>query len=303
MRNYNENYNDRPRLIDKINIDTSKPVELVVKSVKKTGIRCLHLPTQLPVTFRKVRDEIEGEIITVLPSKIWQFKNTVYLAGSVTDKRIDINALNITPLKIEKQGPFKPDENDLIDDNCVFNKYYIPILAYGNRQEFEMEQVIPFEDPEDLDYDPILEAVEANDSGDIESAYKILQDMLEQDIRCVDAHAHLGNWEFESVRYESSSRINKAKRHYEIGIKIAEHSLSTTFHDLLPWGYINNRPYLRCLHGYGLCLWRLGEMDAAKNVFEKILWLNPLDNQGIRFLLTDIDRGKNWQELEKENHT
>jgi hypothetical protein len=53
--------------------------------------------------------------------------------------------------------------------------------------------------------------------------------------------------------------------HFEVGVQIAELSLSPGFVGLLPWGCIYNRPYLRCLHGYGLCLWRLGRFPEAPN--------------------------------------
>jgi hypothetical protein len=43
-------------------------------------------------------------------------------------------------------------------------------------------------------------------------------------------------------------------------------------------------------------LWRLGQPDEARQIFEKILWLNPCDNQGIRFLLDDFDSGRTWYE-------
>ena len=294
------NNSDNIRLIDQLAINENEPFELLVLSVKKTGIRCLHLPTRLPVTFRKVRWEMEGEIITVMPTKIWQFKNTVYIAGSVTEKRIDIDALNIVPLKLENKGLFNPDKEDLIDKDSPLNKFYLPTMAYGERYKYEMEQVIPFENPEDWDSDPILEAVEAKEKGDNGTAYQILKDMLAEDIRCIDAHAHLGNWAFDRVYKENMYDIKRAKRHYELGAKIAEYSIGAGFHDLLPWGYINNRPYLRCLHGYGLSLWRLGENEAAKEVFEKMLWLNPLDNQGARFLLANVETGKTWQKYEVE---
>lgn len=55
----------------------------------------------------------------------------------------------------------------------------------------------------------------------------------------------------------------------------------------LPWSGLYNRPHLRCLHGYGLCLWRLGRYDEVSAVFERILALNPNDNQGARFCLFD----------------
>jgi hypothetical protein len=45
---------------------------------------------------------------------------------------------------------------------------------------------------------------------------------------------------------------NDALRHYEAGFRIGEPSLSGAFdYGLLPWGWIDNRPFLQCMHGYG----------------------------------------------------
>ncbi|MBI3454216.1 MAG: cytoplasmic protein, partial [Candidatus Rokubacteria bacterium] len=57
-----------------------------------------------------------------------------------------------------------------------------------------------------------------------------------------------------------------------------------------------NRPYLRCMQGYGLCLWRLGRDDEAGRVFRQMLWLNPSDNQGVRLLVEDVRAGRAWDE-------
>lgn len=73
-----------------------------------------------------------------------------------------------------------------------------------------------------------------------------------------------------------------------------ELSLPPDFNDLLLWGRIYNRPFLRCLHGYGLCLWRLGDFAAAQNTFERILAFNPNDNQGVRFCRQDVLKGRSW---------
>jgi len=81
-----------------------------------------------------------------------------------------------------------------------------------------------------------------------------------------------------------------------VGVGIGELSLGERFEGVLPWGRVDNRPFLRCMHGYGLCLWRLGRFDEAERVFGKMLWLNPSDNQGVRFLLEDIRTGKTWEE-------
>ena len=53
---------------------------------------------------------------------------------------------------------------------------------------------------------------------------------------------------------------------------------------------------MRALHGKGLCLWRLGQTHAAHQVFALMLRLNPNDNQGVRFLIPDLDAGLTWEE-------
>ena len=63
----------------------------------------------------------------------------------------------------------------------------------------------------------------------------------------------------------------------------------------LLWRMIDNRPFLRCIHGYGLCQWRLGNFDEAHRVFERMLWLNPPDNQGARFLTADVRARCLWE--------
>lgn len=113
-------------------------------------------------------------------------------------------------------------------------------------------------------------------------------DLLEKDLRCFDAHAHLGNFAFD--RWP-----NDALRHYEAGVRIGELSLGKSFVGALPWGFIDNRPFLRCLHGYGLCLWRLGRLEEAAAEFERMLRFNPVDNQGARFLLRAVRAGEPWE--------
>jgi hypothetical protein len=80
-------------------------------------------------------------------------------------------------------------------------------------------------------------------------------------------------------------------------MQIGELSLPPLFDGALLWGPIYNRPFLRCLHGYGLCLWRLGRLAEAELVFERILALSPNDNQGVRFCWHDVRCGRSWDEL------
>src|SRR5207253_9149629 len=85
-------------------------------------------------------------------------------------------------------------------------------------------------------------------------------------------------------------------RHYEVGVRIGALSLGEGFNGVLSWGLVDNRPFLRCLKGYGLCLWRLGRRDEAARVCDRMLWMNRAGNQGIRFLLPAVRDGKRWEE-------
>lgn len=127
--------------------------------------------------------------------------------------------------------------------------------------------------PED---NPTCDAADLAAAGDRKGARELLMDVLCEELRCLGAHAHLGNLVFD--RAPAS-----ALTHYEMGMRIGELSLPSNFNGLLVWGRLYNRAFLRCLHGYGLCLWRLGRREEAQRVFERILALNPADHQGVRF--------------------
>jgi hypothetical protein len=68
----------------------------------------------------------------------------------------------------------------------------------------------------------------------------------------------------------------------------------------LLWGLIDNRPFLRCMHGYGLCLWRLGCFDEAERIFDQMLWLNPSDNLGVRFLIDEVKAKRSWEAFQNK---
>ena len=127
------------------------------------------------------------------------------------------------------------------------------------------------------------------DAGERAEAKKILMELCRADLRCLDAHSHLGNFVFDHWP-------QNAIRHYEVGLRIGELSLGDDFSGVLAWGLIDNRPFLRCMHGYGLCLWRLGRFDEAESIFQQMLWLNPSDNQGVRFLIDEVKGKTAWED-------
>lgn len=53
----------------------------------------------------------------------------------------------------------------------------------------------------------------------------------------------------------------------------------------LPWLELGNRPFLRAYHGLGLCVLDDGDVEAALEIFERLVSLNPNDNLGARALV------------------
>lgn len=100
------------------------------------------------------------------------------------------------------------------------------------------------------------------------------------------------------LRLEPTGTWDPAEEYWgeDVGVRIGEISLHGGTTPVLRWGCIDNRPFLRCLNGYGLCLWQLGRWDEAAAVFDRMLWLNPSDNQGTRFLLPAVRARDRWQD-------
>jgi tetratricopeptide (TPR) repeat protein len=204
-------------------------------------------------------------------------------------KRLEPNAWlkALVPLKLSAEGDWDPAEEYWGDPGEPIDTWAKTIIKRGPRPMYEMEQILPGVDPEDFDSDPITEANELKDRGQIARAKKLLERLLIKDIRCLDAHAHLGNMAFDRD-------VRTALDHYQRGVLIGELSLTQKFEGVLPWGMINNRPFLRCLHGLGLCVWRLERFEEAEALFVRLLWMSPSDNLGVRFLLPPVRARKTW---------
>ena len=278
-----------------------KKVDLLALAVKRTGIRCRTLDTGEPVTFRPgtgIRNEAEAHILTVKPGKVWVYNGTVYMSGQILGMRLDIPALKLVPLKLKDEGLWDPKEEYWGEEGEPVMDCFKPIIAAGPRPCFEMEQNLPGFDADDFDSDPIGQAVDLYEKGKAEESFRILHKCLEQDLRVLDAHAHLGNWCFGDG--SRAFLAERAQKNYAAGVAIGELSLGPTFNGVLPWGMIDNRPFLRCLHGLGLCHWALEDFKKARGIFERMLWLNPSDNQGARFLLNQVNAGFNYKGSENE---
>jgi tetratricopeptide (TPR) repeat protein len=259
--------------------------------VKDRAARCRLLENGHTITLRagRIWGAAPGQIVTVRADKQWSYSGHPFISGKIEGVRTDAAVLGLTPLKLRDEDLWKPEEHYWGEEGDLLEDWALPIVAWGPRPSFEMEQILPGEDPENFDSDPIIEANDLRDAGDFQGAREILSGLLEADLRCLDAHAHLGGLMFDTSPFW-------AVNHYEAGVRIGGLSLNPDFDVVLPWGRIDNRPFLRCLQGYGLCLWRLERFDEAQKVFTRMLWLNPSDNQGARFLLPQVQNRKPWTE-------
>lgn len=268
--------------------------EAVVLKVNQQSARVRILGEDGQVTFRTsdVWGLAPGHLVTLVIEKRWTWKDHAYASGRIEDPRITVEALGLEPLPLEG--------GELADLRSAYEPYkspdpYAPLwseLTAKPRPSFEMDPIAWGAFPGfDLDENPTCDAAELAEAGDREGARSILMEVLSMDLRCIDAHAHLGNLEFDRSP-------ERALTHYEIGMRIGELSLPPDFDGVLIWGHMYNRPFLRSLHGYGLCLWRLGRLQEAKTVFERILSLNPNDNQGVRFCWHDVRQGGSWEEMQ-----
>jgi tetratricopeptide (TPR) repeat protein len=193
----------------------------------------------------------------------------------------------LVPLELYPQGEWDPAEEYWGEEGEPVDDWARPIIKRGIRPMYEMEQILPGSDPEDFDSDPIIEANDLKDSGKIARARKLLEGLLVKDMRCLDAHAHLGN-----IAFDRDART--ALEHYRRGVLIGQLSLGEKFEGVLSWRMIDNRPFLRCLNGLGLCLWRLEQFEEAESLFVRLLWMSPSDNLGVRFLLAPVKARELW---------
>jgi tetratricopeptide (TPR) repeat protein len=274
-------------------LDLTSPIELIVFSVKKKAARCRLPESGRVVTLRAPRLSklVPGELAKIVPHKQWSYAGHSYLSGEILSTRLDVATLGLVPLRLEERETWDPKEEYWGEEGEVLDDRAKAIIAWGPRQSFEMEQLLPMDDPDDPDGDPIIRSNDLESAGDYEAACQILMELCESDLRCLDAHAHLGNLIFDHMPGD-------AMRHYKVGLRIGELSLGSLADGLLPWGWLDNRPFLRCMRGFGLCLWRLEQFEEAERVFDRLLWLNPADNQGVRFNIASVRARRIWEENE-----
>jgi tetratricopeptide (TPR) repeat protein len=147
----------------------------------------------------------------------------------------------------------------------------------GEENEYEFAQYVSYDEGEAFE-----EALETLRSGHYEKAASLLRDFIKRFPYHIDSYHHLGIIETDL------GHPGRALKYFEMGYRIGLLSIPGNFAGRLPWMHLENRPFLRAAHGYGLALERERRHLEAVDVYEQILSLNPNDNQGIRCLLPSL---------------
>lgn len=104
-----------------------------------------------------------------------------------------------------------------------------------------------------------------------------LKKALEQDADCVLARIELADADYQAARWSECRRgyqelIDREKRRWK--------GESPEW-----WSDPETRPYLRALYGRAMTEWHQGQFTETAKDLEQLLTLNPIDNQGVRFLI------------------
>jgi tetratricopeptide (TPR) repeat protein len=115
---------------------------------------------------------------------------------------------------------------------------------------------------------------------------------------CADAYILLSR--LAKTNVEAISLLRKA-------VAAGEHALGAqAFKEMSGefWGFLETRPYMRALAGLAQSLMDMGQSEEAADCFQRILQLNPDDNQGVRYgllpLLIALDRDTDAEALYKK---
>jgi tetratricopeptide (TPR) repeat protein len=123
------------------------------------------------------------------------------------------------------------------------------------------------------------EACSLLEEGDIDEAAVIFREIIENVPEFFEAYSQLG------LTMLFSGQEDEWQSQLELGLAKILPLFPEDFFtsdQRLEWGFEENRGFLGPYANLGFCHFENGETEKAKMIFERILKLNPYDNQGVR---------------------
>ena len=132
-------------------------------------------------------------------------------------------------------------------------------------------------------YDNLMDEFDAGcefyEQGNLDGAERAFKEVLAQMPDHLDAIHHL------ALVLSERNLLDQAHDLWDQAVSIGRKAFPQDFklgRDRLEWGWLENRPFLRCLHGLALARYEEEEVEEALRLFQELLSLNPNDNQGVR---------------------
>ena len=159
------------------------------------------------------------------------------------------------------------------------NKKQKPVVVNSYKDEWQF--VYPPEIDNEVTYNQYWEGVELLDYDDCE-AENIFKVLIKLHPYYIDAYVHL------SIAFKNQKKLFEsfitAEKAYFIGKSCFPKEFKASKHHL-PWGCLDNRPFLRACHVLGLEYQDRKEYGNAIELYNEILQYNENDNQGVRCLI------------------
>jgi len=133
-------------------------------------------------------------------------------------------------------------------------------------------------------YERLHDAIEHWEAGYVTFPERTYRQLINEYPEFIDAYHHL------ALLLSEKGKQEKAFQMWQEVVSMGLSCLPPGFEmgrDRLPWGILDNRPFLRAYHGLGLEYLARGHTEKALEIFNNILAVNPNDNQGARALLID----------------
>ena len=126
---------------------------------------------------------------------------------------------------------------------------------------------------------------ELYEENNLDEAEKVFKAVLAQMPDHLDAIHHL------AIVLSERNLVDQARDLWDQAVRIGRKAFPEDFElgrDRLEWGWLENRPFLRCLHGLALARYKEGKTEDALRLCEELLSLNPNDSQGVRAIAEEV---------------
>ena len=130
--------------------------------------------------------------------------------------------------------------------------------------------------------DPWLERME--EEPEFQDRLILATSCLRKDPGCIEAHLFLA-----SATDDSGVRLSRLRRAVETGNQLWMPVAAELGDEMTWWGFPGTRPYMRAIQALGQALMESGATTEARACYERLLAMNPNDNQGIRYVIEELE--------------